>query len=144
MKYTKLVSILLLIPLLVSACGSSAGKLTVRDPWARAMPQGENSAAYFVIENGTSSNDSLLSVSTDGAETAEAHMSMMDDNSVMSMQMQAAVAIPSGDKVEFKPGGLHVMLINLKQDLKAGDTFSLTLNFKEAGSIVIEIPVKEP
>lgn len=108
------------------------------------MPQGQNSAAYFVIENGTASADTLLSVSTEIAEVAEAHMSMLDANGVMSMQMQEAVSIPARETVEFKPGGLHVMLINLKQDLKTGDTFTLTLNFKEAGRIVIEVPVQEP
>ena len=70
-------------------------------------------------------------------------MSMMDDNSVMSMQMQEALAIPAQQEIIFKPGGLHVMLVGLTQDLKLGDTITLTLNFKEAGSLTIEVPVRE-
>lgn len=136
--------ILTIAILIMPACAPTSSTLSVAKAWARSMPQGQNSAAYFVIENGTASADTLLSVSTEIAEVAEAHMSMLDANGVMSMQMQDAVSIPARETVEFKPGGLHVMFINLKQDLKTGDTFTLTLNFKETGRIVIEVPVQEP
>lgn len=126
-----------------SACANK-GELKVMDAWARPMPQGQNSAAYFIIANGTATNDSLLSASTDIAEVAEAHMSTMDNNGVMSMQRQETVPVPAGGQVEFKPGGLHIMLLNLKQELKPGDTFTLTLNFKEAGSMIVEVLVREP
>ena len=68
---------------------------------------------------------------------------MMDGNGVMSMQMQEAVTVPSGKTLEFKPGGLHVMLIRLNQDLKIGDTISLTLIFEKTGSRTIVVTVKE-
>lgn len=141
---TKLVLALLLGVWLVSACGSSSGKLTVQDAWARPASSGENGAAYFVITNGTTADDTLLSVSSDIAAATEVHMSMMDGNGVMSMQMQEAVDIPASGKVEFKAGGLHVMFVSLTRDLKIGDTITLTLNFKGAGSVVIEVPVTEP
>ena len=136
--------ILTIAILIVSACAPTNGTLTVTDSWARPAQAGENGAVYFVIENGSASEDALLSTSTDVAEVAEAHMSMVDANGVASMQMQEAVSIPARETVKFKPGGLHIMLINLKQDLKTGDTFTLTLNFKEAGTIVIEVPAQEP
>ncbi len=140
----KKITYLTIAILILSACAPTSSTLSIADAWARSMPQGQNSAAYFVIENGTASADTLLSVSTEIAETAEVHMSMLDANGVMSMQMQDAVSIPARETVEFKPGGLHIMLVNLKQDLKTGDTFNLTLIFKEAGTIVIEVPVQEP
>jgi len=144
MKSTILISALLLTTLLASACGSSSGKLTVQDAWARPASAGENGAAYFIIENGTASDDTLLSVSSNIASATEVHMSMADGNGVMSMQMQEAVAVPAKGKVEFKAGGLHVMFVNLNRGLKVGDTITLTLNFKSAGSVVIEVPVSEP
>jgi len=70
-------------------------------------------------------------------------MSMMDDNGVMSMQMQEALPIPAQQEIIFKPGGLHVMLVGLTQDLKVGDTITLVLNFKEVGSLTIEASVRE-
>ena len=127
-----------------SACAPSNSTLTVQNAWARPASAGENGAAYFVIENVTASDDTLLSVSSDIASATEVHMSMMDGNGVMSMQMQEAVAVPAKGKVEFKAGGLHVMFVGLNRDLKVGDTITLTLTFKEAGNLVIEVPVTEP
>ena len=144
MKSKIVIFVLLLATLLVSACGAASGELTIQDAWARPANTGENGAAYFIIENGTASDDSLMSVSSDIATAVEVHMSMGDANGVMSMQMQEAVTIPAGEPVEFKPGGLHVMLVNLTRDLKPGETITLTLNFKETGNVVVEVPVKEP
>ena len=144
MKSKIVIFVLLLATLLVSACGAASGELTIQDAWARPANTGENGAAYFIIENGTASDDSLMSVSSDIATAAEVHMSMGDANGVMSMQMQEAVTIPAGEPVEFKPGGLHVMLVNLTRDLKPGETITLTLNFKETGNVVVEVLVKEP
>lgn len=134
--------IFLFLMLLVSACGSS-GTLTVRDAWARPASVGENGAAYFVIENGTAAGDTLLNVNSEIASASEVHMSMMMDSGVMAMQMQDSVPIPAGSKVEFKPGGLHVMLVGLTQELKVGDTITLTLNFEKGGTVTSDVPVKE-
>ena len=143
MKNKSLISIFLLAILLISGCRAQSGELTIQNAWARPASNGNNGAAYFTLENGTSSEDRLLSVTTEIADAAEVHMSMMHSNGVMSMQMQEEVAIPSGESLEFKPGGLHVMFIGLNQDLKAGDIIFLTLNFEKAGNLAIEIPVKE-
>jgi len=142
MKFKKYLAIL--IALLVSACGNVSGELTIKDVWARPASAGDNGAAYFVIENGTGADDTLLSVSSEIADATEIHMSMGDSNGVMSMQMQESVPVPAKDKVEFKPGGLHVMLVSLSRDLKVGDTITLTLNFEKAGSMTFDVPVKEP
>jgi copper(I)-binding protein len=135
--------LVLLAVVSLTACSTSSGTLTVNDAWARTASMGENAAAYFIIENGTKSDDMLLSASSDIAEATEIHMSMADSNGVMSMNMQEMVEIPAKGTIEFKTGGLHVMFINLNRDLKVGDSFSLILNFKNAGSMTIEIPVRE-
>jgi copper(I)-binding protein len=117
--------------------------MSIRDAWARPASAGDNGAAYFVIENGTPSADTLLSVSSDIASATEVHLSMVMDGGVMSMK-QESVSVPAKDKVEFKPGGLHVMFVGLTQDLKVGDTITLTLNFENAGNRIIEVPIREP
>ncbi len=142
MKNKKLISVLLLVTILVSAC-AKPGEFKVMDAWARPAASGDNGAVYFIISNATNTGDTLLSVSTDVASVAEVHMSMMDSNGVMSMQMQESVSVPAQQEVIFKPGGLHIMLVELNRDLKIGDTISLTLNFEKAGSITIQVPVKE-
>jgi hypothetical protein len=135
--------ILIIAVIFLSACASSSGVLTVNESWARPASKGENGAAYFLIENGTIVDDVLLGVSSDIATANEVHMSMVDGNGVMSMQMQAAVVIPAKEKVEFKPGGLHVMFVDLTRDLKIGDTFTLILRFEKAGEITMQVEVKE-
>ena len=127
----------------LTACSPSSNALEVKDAWARPASAGENGAAYFVIDNGTTSDDVLLGVSSDIANASEVHMSMADGNGVMSMNMQEMVEIPAKGTIEFKTGGLHVMFINLNRDLKVGDSISLILNFKNAGSLTIEIHVRE-
>lgn len=133
----------MLIVLLISACSRYSGELTIQDAWSRSARAGENGAAYFVIENGTADDDTLLSVSSEIASATEVHMSMADGNGVMSMQMQGSVPVPARNQVEFKPGALHVMFVNLTRELKIGNTFMLTLRFKNAGEMTVPVEVKE-
>lgn len=133
--------LLILLALPLSACG--AKQLSVREPWARPAAQGENSAVYFVIDNPTAQDDTLLGAATDVAMMSGLHRSVMEEG-VMKMQPQEAVSVPAKSQVEFKPGDYHVMLMNLKQDLKAGDTFPVTLKFEKAGEITVEVTVREP
>jgi copper(I)-binding protein len=142
MKNKFLISVILLATVLVSGC-AKAGEFKVMDAWARPAASGDNGAVYFIISNATDVDDVLLNANTDVASAAEVHMSMMDDNGVMSMKMQEALTVPAQQEVIFKPGGLHVMLVGLTKDLKLGETITLILNFKEAGSLKIEVPVRE-
>jgi copper(I)-binding protein len=73
----------------------------------------------------------------------ELHLSQLGENGEMQMIPQASVPLIAGAGAEFKPGGLHVMLIGLKQDLKAGDEFELTLHFKDHADITLKVIVKE-
>ena len=98
---------------------------------------------YFVIQNDTASEDALINASTDIASTTEAHMSMMNDRGVASMQMQEAVMVPARESVTFKPGGLHIMLISLIKNLMVGDTCTLILQFEKAGEITVQVEVRE-
>jgi hypothetical protein len=95
-----------------------------------------------MIHNETAGTDTLLSASSDVAGAVELHMTSMQDGN-MQMMHQQEVPLPTG-KTEFKPGGLHVMLIGLNQDLNPGDMFSLTLDFVTAGVIPLEVTVSEP
>jgi copper(I)-binding protein len=67
----------------------------------------------------------------------------MDPEGTMTMERQDLVGIPANGVVDFAPGGLHVMLTDLVNDLKVGDTFDLTLEFQRAGDITVEVEVKQ-
>lgn len=115
--------------------------LSVSDAWARHSPAREGAmAAYLTIKN-SSEEDELLSASTDIAEVVELHKTSMEDD-VMKMEPVESIGIPANEEVELKPGGLHVMLKKIKEEIKEGDTFGLSLEFENAGVIEIDVEVK--
>jgi copper(I)-binding protein len=104
---------------------------------------GRNGAAYMVIKNSGSAPDKLLKARCDVANSVELHQTEMKDN-VMAMHPVESLDVPANGQVELKPGGYHIMLIGLKQGLKAGDKPTLTLAFEKAGTITIEAEVRNP
>lgn len=133
----------LVIGLLILA-GCRSQELTIQDVWARPGNTGGTSAVYLTVENPASTDETLTSVTSDVAETVEMHLSEMDSSGVMSMHQQPAIAIPANGKVEFGPGGLHIMLLNLRKDLRPGEKFQVTLNFQNKGALEVEAEVREP
>jgi periplasmic copper chaperone A len=133
--------------LVLTACAvqtSQAQEITIDAPWARPGIEGSNSAVYFVIENISDQADVLIDAESDVAEFVELHMTSMDANGIMQMKKQESVPVDAGSNVEFAPGGLHVMLIRLHENLAVGETVSLTLHFEKIGPISIEATVMQP
>jgi copper(I)-binding protein len=158
MKY-QLCYLIALGVILLAACGPAAAdspQISVEDAWVRAaarmdtgndasgMDMGAStSAAYMLLQNSGKQADALISVSTDIAETVELHTSEMKDG-IMTMSMVDEIEVPARGKAEFKPAGMHIMLINLTQDLTPGQKVNLTLNFKLSGKMVVEAEVRAP
>lgn len=139
---------LLLVALMVPCMFASAheydvGDLHIEHPWSREMPPvAPAAAAYFVVENNGKTDDALLSVSTPQAGVAQMHENLVKDG-VMKMQEVKRVDIPAGGEMRFEPKGYHVMLLELKSQLKDGERFPLTLNFEKAGSVTVEVAVQK-
>ena len=132
--------------LLLSACGAIGTEGTdieAHDYWARAALKDGNGAAYMILHNHSTEDDELVGVSADVATAAEIHLSQMKADGTMEMIQQESIALPVDADMELKPGSYHVMLIGLKQDLKAGDEITLTLHFKNHEDITLTIPVLE-
>jgi periplasmic copper chaperone A len=132
----KLLNLLLgcaaLMPL--AALALDPNSLTITQPWSRATPPGATVAVvYFDIINGGDA-DTLLRVESDVAARAEMHSSQME-NGMMRMRPLTAVHIPANNRVKFESGGLHVMLVDLKQPLKEGQRFPIKLVFRVAGTM---------
>jgi hypothetical protein len=100
-----------------------------------------NGAVYVTLSNSGSKPDALVSASTDVAQTAELHETTRDGG-VMKMRPVKAIPVPAGGKTELKPGGYHIMLMGLKQDLKPGEKVAVTLKFEHGGETRVEAPVK--
>lgn len=137
----RIATIMLSTTLLLSACGAKDG-IEVRDAWARTATQGMNSAVYFVIQNYNTEVDELTGVISNVAEAVEIHESKMEGD-VMTMNRVESVAVEPSVKVEFLPGGYHVMLIGLKQNLEAGDEIEVTLQFRNSPDITVKATIRE-
>jgi copper(I)-binding protein len=148
-------AVLLAFALLLSGCApnsadsaecgdlpASGPRIKISGAWARTAPS-VNSAAYMVISNCSSEAETLLSVQSDAADMAALHKTTMNgDMATMSEVKQ--IDIPAGKKVELKSGDLHVMLMGIKQEIKAGDVVNLTLMFSKAGAIKVSAPARAP
>ena len=120
----------------------STNKIEVVDGWARPGKAGMMSSAYFTIKNGTSEPDSLLSVTSSISSDAQIHESYATEDGLMGMRPQGLVPIPANSDVQFKQGGLHVMIIQPNLDLAEGDSVTLTLSFSSLLELNIKLPVK--
>jgi copper(I)-binding protein len=113
-----------------------ADPLTLSNLQLRATPAGmPTGAAYLTIENHGKIADTLVGIECACARSAMMHRTETK-NGVSSMSMVGELAIPAGGKVEFKPDGLHVMLVGLKGPLTAGRTQVMTLRFRKAGKVM--------
>lgn len=117
--------------------------VAVSDPYARTNGgMGASGAVFLLIENHSETDDRLIGVASEVAEMVQMHTHKEDANGVMQMmEVPEGFPVPASDVHELARGGDHIMLMGLKQDLKDGDTFSLTLTFEHAGDVVIEVPV---
>jgi copper(I)-binding protein len=115
-------------------------RIEVVEPWARAALAGRTGAAYMTLVNPTDTPDRLLAAAADVAETVELH-AHLHEGGVMRMRPVAAIEVHPGGPAVLAPGGLHIMLIGLRRDLKRGETIRLTLSFEKAGKVEVEVPV---
>lgn len=116
-----------------------SGDLHITNVWARPSTT-STGAAYLTISNQGKSDDALISVTSSVAENTEMHEMTMSDM-VMRMRKMASVPLPAGQAVNFAPGGMHIMLIGLKGPLKEGESFNVSLAFKNGGQVDLPVTV---
>jgi copper(I)-binding protein len=123
------------------------GPLRIDHPYATTTPPGAaNGAAYLRgIRNTGDQADRLIGASTPVARTVEIHRSVVDAQNVMRMRAIEGIALPPKSEVQLRHGGeYHLMLIDLKQPLKDGDRFPMTLRFEKAGEREVTVWVQTP
>jgi len=120
-----------------------AGAIEIGHPWARATPRGATVAAgYLKLTNTGSMPDRLVSATAAVSDRVEIH-EMATANGVMQMRpVKDGVEIKPGQTVELKPGSLHLMMLNLKQQLQQGQRVKGTLVFEKAGAVDVEYAVE--
>src|SRR6185437_16199144 len=120
-----------------------AGDLVITQAWARATPGGAKvGGGFLTIENKGTVPDKLVGASADGAGKIEVHEMAMN-NGVMKMRpVEGGLPIDPGKTVKLAPGGLHLMMMDLKSPLKQGDKMPVTLQFEKAGKVAVSLDVQ--
>jgi copper(I)-binding protein len=114
----------------------------VEAAWVRATVQGQLGTGAFMNLT-ASTGTQLVGVSTPSAAVAEVHEMKMEGD-VMKMRAVSALDLPAGKTVQLKPGGYHLMLMELKQPLAKGSSMPLTLLLKDAKGVESKLQVQVP
>jgi len=128
----------------ISADEYRLGHLQINDPYTRTTPPMAAVAGGFmtVTNNGTES-DTFLGGSAGFVEAVEIHEMSMADGIMKMRRLENGLQIAPNETVELKPGGYHLMLIKPSKPMKEGDKHKITLSFKQAGDIEVELEVKD-
>ena len=129
---------------LCAGLAQAASGLRMDQPWARASLSGVKNAIVFgTLVNDGSADLSIVGGSTPVAARVEFHIHAMDGE-VMTMRKLDTIDLKSGERRTLQPGGLHIMLIDLTQTLKQGESFPLTLMTRDGTMLKIDVTVTSP
>jgi copper(I)-binding protein len=141
----------LLKALLISAVGfglagmaqaqsAKVGSVQIENAYTRSTVPGQMAAGGFMKIENKGAVDQLISASSPVAGEVQLHEMAMEGN-VMKMRQVKEVVVPAGGAVELKPGGMHLMFMNIKAPLTAGETVPVKLKFAKAGEVEVKMPV---
>jgi copper(I)-binding protein len=124
---------------------AAQAQITVTDPWVRGTVAQQKASGLFAVIT-SAQGGKLVAGSSPVAGVVEVHEMTMDGSTMKMRQVAGGLPLPAGQAVELKPGGYHVMLMDLKQQLKAGDTVVVTLVVEGADgkrqNVEVQAPVK--
>ena len=135
-----------LATVVIALIGAPAiAQTTVKDAWVRGtVAQQKSTGAFMQIT--AIAGGKLVSVSTPAAGVVEIHEMKMDGSTMQMRALPGGLDLPAGKAVDLKPGGYHLMLMDLTAPLKAGDTVALTLVVEardgQRQTLVVQVPVK--
>ena len=120
---------------------SVGAQVQIEKPWTRASAPGAQVAGgYLTIRNQAAAKDRLVAASSPASARVELHVHV-NDNGVMRMREVKGYDVPAKGVFELKPGGAHLMFIDLKRPLQEGETVPVALRFEKAGEVKAEFQV---
>ena len=118
--------------------------LVLSDFWIKKVIANNNvTAGYIKIENKNEKNEHLISVESDFSKRTELHDMYIKNNIMIMKHLEEGVLIKSKSQLDIRPGSVHIMFINLTKSLKKTKFQKVKFNFKNAGSIIINMPIME-
>jgi periplasmic copper chaperone A len=123
------------------AAAPAWAQVTVENAWMRATPPGAKIAAGYLTIRNAGAADRLLGVSSPVAERVETHVTVREGD-ILRMREVKGYDVPASGTLELKPGGSHLMFVNIKAPFKEGTSVPATLRFERAGEIKVEFQVR--
>jgi len=124
----------------IQAQEAKVGSIKIENAYVRATAPGQPAAGAFMKIENSGTADQLVSASSPAAGEVQLHQMSMEGN-VMKMGQVKDIAVPANGSVDLKPGGYHIMLMNIKAPLKVGETVPVKLKFAKAGEVEVKLPV---
>lgn len=153
MKKISFLTLMLTAMLFSASCGKKApapereakkAGISIENQWVREVPPTQKmSAAYMTLVNNYDEDKVLVTTKNDASNITELHKMVMDGD-VMKMDKIDSIIVPAHSSFELKPGGLHIMLIDLTKELKSGDTVNFELEFESGEKVSATAEVKKP
>ncbi|MBI2735949.1 MAG: copper chaperone PCu(A)C [Rhodospirillales bacterium] len=132
-----------LTPAIAFAHDYKLGALEIGQPWTRATaPTAPSAGGFLTITNKGTVPDLLVSAKSPAAGLVQVHQMTMDGNIMRMRALEHGLEIPARGTVTLAPGGIHLMMMNLKEPLTQGGKVPLTLVFERAGTIEVELDVE--
>ena len=142
-RATRILACALLLTTAAGAHIADGGTLVVDQPWTRATPGGAPVAGgYAVLRNTGTEPDRLLRITSPLAGRAEVHEMAMDGGVMTMRPLPQGLEIKPGETVALRPGGRHIMFMDLKVPFRQGEGIPVTLEFARAGKIELEFRVE--
>jgi copper(I)-binding protein len=117
-------------------------QVSAERPWTRATPPGAKVGAGFMVLKNAGAADRVVGASSPVAGRVEMHITVREGE-VMKMREVKGYDVPAGGSFELKPGGAHLMLMDLKRPIKKGDKVPLTLKLEKGGELKLELTAEE-
>lgn len=139
----------ILLLIFVTACGNKKEDETPSKSfdsqyhWVRPVMSGGNTTAYFSYTNSLDVTDTLQSIESDVASEVQIHESYRTEDGMMGMREIEEIILKAGEILRLEPGGFHMMLIDLHDDIRPEDSVSIILNWKIAGRDTLRLAAEQ-
>ncbi|WP_421723632.1 copper chaperone PCu(A)C [Bauldia sp.] len=146
MRFTMMLAAATLLAALQTAAADMvvSGTLEIHEPWTRATPPAARAGGGFLIIRNTGETADRLVGGTSPAGTVEIHTMEITDGVMKMRELPDGLEIPAGETVQLKPGGHHIMFVDLPGPIEQGAPISVTLMFAKAGEVDVEMTVSPP
>jgi copper(I)-binding protein len=140
---TRVMTLLALFALGHTGPAHAAGPISIENGWSRATAAAQTvGGGFMTIVNAGKTDDRLVSATSPVAAEVQIHDMKMEDGVMRMRQLADGLAVPAGARVELKPRSLHLMFMQLKAPLAAGQSFPVTLKFEKAGAVTTQVRVE--